>query len=59
MCYESDCLVEALVNHYPEERLKEYIDRAGLGPCSSKLEMAMRVAELHYEEFSWDGRKHD
>jgi hypothetical protein len=52
-------LVEALVKHYPEKHLRKLAEAANLGPCTSKLELAMRVAEKHYEDFKWDGGKDD
>ncbi len=57
MCHKNDPLVEALVKHYPEENLRALADKAGLGDCNSKLELAMKVAEHHYEDFKWDGEK--
>ena len=59
MCHENDPLVEALVKHYPEKILRELAEKSGLGPCTSKLELAMRVAEHHYDDFKWDGKKYD
>lgn len=59
MCHETDPLVEALVKCYPEKNLRKLAEKAGLGPCTSKLELAMRVAEHHYDDFKWDGKKYD
>lgn len=59
MCHETDPLVEALVKHYPEKHLRKLAEAANLSPCNSKLELAMRVAEHHYDDFKWDGKKDD
>ncbi|GAG02428.1 unnamed protein product [marine sediment metagenome] len=59
MCHKTDPLVEALVRHCEEKHLRELAEKAGLGPCTSKLELAMRVAEHHYDDFKWDGKKYD
>lgn len=59
MCHKNDPLVEALVKHCLEEDLRKLAEESGLGPCTSKLELAMRVAEHHYEDFKWDGKKYD
>jgi hypothetical protein len=59
MCHETDPLVEAFVRCYNEKSLRELAEILGLGPCTSKLELAMRVAEHHYDDFKWDGKKYD
>ena len=59
MCHKNDYLVKALVKHYPEKELIKLAEAANLGPCTSKLELAMRVAENYYDDFKWDGKKYD
>jgi hypothetical protein len=59
MCNKNDSLVEALVKHYPEKYLRKLAEAANLGPCTSKLELAMRVAEKYCDDFKWDGGKDD
>jgi len=59
MCHKNDYLVKALVTHYPERELRKLAEAANLGPCTSKLELAMRVATHHYNDFKWDGKKDD
>lgn len=59
MCHKNDMLVEALVKHYPVDELRKLAEAANLGPCTSKLELAMRVSEHYYDDFKWDGKKYD
>ena len=59
MCHETDPLVEALVKHYPEKHLTKLAEKNGLGPFTTKLELAMGVAEACYDDFKWECKNYE